>query len=110
VARLVSSLKRHVLVDVGVPGRVVPVIGWILALLATAVPGYMIWSYANRAATLERRIADCDLSLLEDDGLRISRLMAAPEGTLYIENAQVVLAPTLPEPVLAQSGDPYSNK
>ena len=110
MASLVSSLKRHVLVDVGVPVSVVTIIGWILALLATSVPGYMIWSYAKRAATLDRRIAECDLSLLEDDGLRISRLMAAPEGTQYIENAQVVLASTLPEPVLAQSGDPYSSK
>lgn len=96
--------------DVGAPALVVPVIGWILAVLATAVPGYMIWSYATRAAALERRIAECDLSLLEDDGLRISRLMAAPEGTQYFEDAQVVMAPTLPEPVLAQSGDPYSDK
>gem|GEM_PF-2362665 len=46
----------------------IELIGWVLAILATGAPAYMIWAYARRAATLNQRIAMCDPTLLSDDG------------------------------------------
>ena len=71
----------------------VELLGWILAAAATSIPVYMIWVYAKRAAELNKRIADCDPTLLTDDGLNVSRLMAVPDGTQYIENAEIIAAP-----------------
>jgi len=77
----------------GRPRNVVELLGWILAAAATSIPVYMIWVYAKRAAELNKRIADCDPTLLTDDGLNVSRLMAVPDGTQYIENAEIIAAP-----------------
>ncbi len=77
----------------GRPSNVVELLGWILAAAATSIPVYMIWVYAKRAAELNKRIADCDPTLLTDDGLNVSRLMAVPDGTQYIENAEIIAAP-----------------
>lgn len=86
------------------------VIGWMLAILATAAPAYMIWAYARRAATLNQRIAMCDPTLLADDGVNVSRLMAVPHGTQYTENAQIVAAPMSHEQPAYQTGNPYSER
>lgn len=83
----------------GLASNVVELLGWILAAAATSVPVYMIWAYAKRAAELNKRIAACDPSLLTDDGLNVSRLMAVPDGTQYIENAEIIAAPVPHLPV-----------
>jgi hypothetical protein len=93
----------------------ITVIGWILAFAATLLPGYMIWAYAKRATELDKRIAACDPTLLTDDGLNISRLMAVPEGTQYLENAQIIIPQHVQMPVRvqqagAQIGSPYSKE
>lgn len=89
-------------------------IGWILAGVVTLVPCYMIWRYAKRATELEERIAACDPSLLADDGLNVSRLMAVPQGTQYLENAQIIMpygAPVpIQSPVMGQTGEPNSDQ
>lgn len=77
----------------GRPPNVVELLGWILAAAATSIPVYMIWAYAKRAAELNKRIAACDPTLLTDDGLNVSRLMAVPDGTQYLENAEIITAP-----------------
>lgn len=84
-------------------------LGWVLAILATGAPAYMIWAYARRAATLNQRIEMCDPTLLTDDGVNVSRLMAVPHGTQYTENAQIVAAPIAQQPAY-QTGNPYSER
>ena len=99
----------------GVPPLIMlTVIGWILAIVVTLIPSYMIWRYAKRAAELDARIAACDPSLLTDDGLNISRLMAVPQGTQYLENAQIIVPSAAPmpihSPVMGQIGEPNSDQ
>lgn len=96
------------------PLTMLTVIGWILAIVVTLVPSYMIWRYAKRAVELDERIAACDPTLLTDDGLNISRLMAVPQGTQYLENAQIIMpsAAAMPihSPVMGQTGEPNSDQ
>lgn len=96
------------------PLTMLTVIGWILAIVVTLVPSYMIWRYAKRAVELDERIAACDPTLLTDDGLNISRLMAVPQGTQYLENAQIIMPSAAPmpihSPVMGQTGEPNSDQ
>ena len=96
------------------PLTMLTVIGWILAIVVTLVPSYMIWRYAKRAVELDERIAACDSTLLTDDGLNISRLMAVPQGTQYLENAQIIMPSAAPipihSPVMGQTGEPNSDQ
>lgn len=96
------------------PLTMLTVIGWILAIVVTLVPSYMIWRYAKRAVELDERIAACDPTLLTDDGLNISRLMAVPQGTQYLENAQIIMPSAVPmpihSPVVGQTGEPNSDQ
>ena len=96
------------------PLTMLTVIGWILAIVVTLVPSYMIWRYAKRAVELDERIAACDPTLLTDDGLNISRLMAVPQGTQYLENAQIIMPSAAPmpihSPVMCQTGEPNSDQ
>lgn len=108
MASPLRPLNGHLLVAEGCPSVVIAFIGWILAFGATAIPAYMIWTYAKRASELNRRIAACDPTLLTDDGLNVSRLMAVPEGAQYIENAEIIAAPMAP--VYPQTGMPYSER
>ena len=99
----------------GAPPRfMLTAVGWILAIAVTLVPSYMIWRYAKRAAELNDRIAACDPTLLSDDGLKVSRLMAVPQGTQYLENAQIIMPAVAPmpihSPVMGQMGEPNSDQ
>ena len=89
-------------------------VGLLLAFVVTLIPAYMIWSYAKKATELDERIAACDPTLLTDEGLNVSRLMAVPEGTQYLENAQIVIPAPIPMPVQnpypPQTGEPYSDQ
>ena len=89
-------------------------VGWILAIAVTLVPSYMIWRYAKRAAESNDRIAACDPTLLSDDGLKVSRLMAVPQGTQYLENAQIIMPAVAPmpihSPVMGKMGEPNSDQ
>ncbi len=108
MASPLRPLNGHLLVPEGCPLVVIALIGWMLALGATVVPAYMIWAYAKRASELNRRIAACDPTLLTDDGLNVSRLMAVPDGAQYLENAEIIAAPVAP--VYTQTGMPYSER
>jgi len=109
VGRLSDALNEHLHVEARNDEIMIELIGWVLAILATGAPAYMIWAYARRAATLNQRIAMCDPTLLSDDGVNVSRLMAVPHGTQYTENAQIVAAPLAQQPAY-QTGNPYSER
>lgn len=106
---LSDTLDGHLHVQARDAGIMIGLLAWVLAILATGAPVYMIWAYARRAATLNQRIAMCDPTLLTDDGVNVSRLMAVPHGTQYTENAQIVAAPIAQQPVY-QTGNPYSER
>lgn len=106
---LSDTLDGHLHVQARDAGIMIGLLVWVLAILATGAPAYMIWVYVRRAATLNQRIAMCDPTLLVDDGINVSRLMAVPHGTQYTENAQIVAAPIAQQPAY-QTGNPYSER
>tara|TARA_B110000008_G_C16889540_1_gene532266 strand:+ start:1007 stop:1291 length:285 start_codon:yes stop_codon:yes gene_type:complete len=89
------------------PPDMLTIVGWFFAILATMVPAYMIWAYGKRATELNQRIAECDPTLLTDGSVNVSRLMAVPEGSQYLENAEIVMVPVAPAQVEPQTGNPY---
>lgn len=111
---LCAIVEHYVLVWTVCPPTMLTVVGWLLAFVVTLVPAYMVWSYAKKATELDERIAACDPTLLTDDGLNVSRLMAVPQGTQYLENAQIIVPASIPMPVQSQhpsqTGEPYSDQ
>ena len=111
---LCAIVEHYVLVWTVCPLTMLTFIGWLLAFFVTLVPAYMIWSYTKKATELDERIEACDPTLLTDDGLNVSRLMAVPQGTQYLENAQIILPTSIPMPVqspyVAQTGEPYPDQ
>lgn len=111
---LCAIVEHYVLVWTVCPPTMLTVVGWLLAFVVTLVPAYMVWSYGKKATELDERIAACDPTLLTDDGLNVSRLMAVPQGTQYLENAQIIVPASIPMPVQSQhpsqTGEPYSDQ
>ena len=67
---------------------------WVIAVICLALPTWIIYYFFSKNITLNKRINNCDDTLLTDPSVKIEQIVAAPEGTVITENAQVVFVNT----------------
>jgi len=71
-------------------------LGVALVGLGLMLPTWMIFRAIHAAYTLERRLAQHDITLLHDHRYNIDTVTLGPPGTQILENVQIVMAyPTM---------------
>ncbi len=74
------------------------------ASLGLIFPAWLIWRAISTSRSLERRIANGDESLLDDDRFSIDRVTLGPAGTQLIENVQFVAVAPQPHSTIPLNG------
>jgi len=72
---------------------VVTILSWSLALIPLGIIGWLLQRAYSKEKTLERRLVQCDNTLLYEQGYTIERVTLGPQGSQILENAQVVYQP-----------------
>jgi hypothetical protein len=72
---------------------VVTIFSWALALIPLGLIGWLLQRAYSKEKALERRLVECDNSLLYEQGYIIERVTLGPHGSQILENAQVVFQP-----------------
>ena len=73
------------------------ILSWGLAIIPLGLIAWLLHRAYSKEKDLERRLLQCDTSLLTEQGFTIERVTLGPSGSQIIENAQIVY-PQITEP------------
>ena len=74
----------------------VSVVGLIVALFFTGLIGVIAWWQWRSYATLDRRIEERDVSLLDSADTRIEKVLDAPQGSVVVPFIPATVVETQP--------------
>ena len=88
-------------------------IGWFLVLILTGVIGWIGWLQWNSYRTLDQRIDQLDVTLIESAGTRVEKVLDAPSGSVVVPYVATSMVPVqnmvqTPMPVTAPVNEPQS--
>mgnify|MGYP001434878192 FL=1 len=70
--------------------------GLVVALFFTGVIGAIAWWQWKSYATLDRRIGNRDVTLLDSAGTRIEKVLDAPQGSIIVPFVPATVVQTQP--------------